>query len=515
MTARPVTAMIGISLVIMLIALDQTIVSTALPSIVAELKGYTLYPWVATGYLLTSAVLIPIVGRLGDIYGRKSFLTSAIAIFTISSVLCALSGTMIQLVVARALQGIGGGMLIGTAFASIPDLFPELKERVRWQVMISSAFGISSAVGPALGGWMTEHFGWRSVFYVNIPLGALALAVVWRYLPVIIHHQKEKIGLDWAGVILLILALSTLLVTSELSSSLGFLSWIFWSLITLSIGFGYLFIKHQLKSTSPITPSHLLKNPVVRTLSLLAFFSGFMLFVLVLYMPLLLQAGFSLSPKVAGGLVTPILVTMTVGSIINGRLITRVHNSRYLYTGGVCFLILGMLLISQADQYSDDLYLLISFAICGLGLGFQIPNLIVQMQATVARTDLGSSSALIQTLRTVGGMFGASIGGLIVNVSFSNTVGQHLNQLGISDESVINLLSSPQILVRELDQEKFQQVANHLGLNALELLQQARLFLIEGVHHAVWFTIIVAMISFIMSLKLPNISRQQEKTTSI
>jgi len=152
MKYHPVTAMLGISLVIMLIALDQTVVGTALPSIVADLKGYSLYPWIAAIYLLTNAIFIPIIGRLGDIHGRKPFLIGAIALFTIASVLCGLSTSMLQLVMARALQGAGGGMLVGSAFASVPDLFPDLKQRVRWQVMLSSAFGISSAVGPALGG---------------------------------------------------------------------------------------------------------------------------------------------------------------------------------------------------------------------------------------------------------------------------------------------------------------------------------------------------------------------------
>ena len=156
--------MLGISLVIVLIALDQKVVGTAMPSIVADLKGYSLYPWIAAVYLLTNAIFTPIIGRLGDIHGRKPFLIAAIVLFTAASVFCGMASSMLALVFARALQGAGGGMLIGSAFASVPDLFPDLKQRVRWQVLLSSAFGISSAIGPALGGLMTEHIGWRMFF---------------------------------------------------------------------------------------------------------------------------------------------------------------------------------------------------------------------------------------------------------------------------------------------------------------------------------------------------------------
>jgi len=167
-------AMLGMCFVMMLVAIDQTVVGTALPTIVAELRGFELYAWVATSYLLTSVITVPIFGRLGDYYGRKPFVVAAIVLFTLASVLCGAADTMLELVLARALQGIGGGMLVGTAFACIPDLFPDPHVRLRWQVMLSAAFGIANAVGPTLGGALTEHYGWRSVFYVNLPSASWA-----------------------------------------------------------------------------------------------------------------------------------------------------------------------------------------------------------------------------------------------------------------------------------------------------------------------------------------------------
>lgn len=168
-------AMLGICFVVVLVALDQTVVGTALPTVVAELKGFELYAWVATSYLLTSVVTVPIFGRLGDFYGRKPFVIASIVVFTLASVMCGMAGSMTFLVWSRALQGIGGGMLVGTAYACIPDLFPDARVRLRWQVMLSASFGIANAIGPTLGGWMTQAFGWRSVFYVNVPFGVLGL----------------------------------------------------------------------------------------------------------------------------------------------------------------------------------------------------------------------------------------------------------------------------------------------------------------------------------------------------
>src|SRR3954449_3708640 len=186
-------AMVGISLVNMLGALDQTVVSTALPSIVSELKGFDYYAWIVTSYLLASVVTVPIFGRLGDYFERKAFVTTPIAPFTPASVLCGTAHTMIFLLIARGLQGIGGGMMVGTAFASIPDLFPDAHSRVRWQVIMAGAYGIGTAAGPSLGGFLSEHYGWRSTFYINLPVGLVSLLCVIFYLPFFRHTHTEKV----------------------------------------------------------------------------------------------------------------------------------------------------------------------------------------------------------------------------------------------------------------------------------------------------------------------------------
>src|SRR5215475_1446028 len=180
-------------------------------SLLAELRGFELYAWVATSYLLTSVITVPIFGRLGDYYGRKPFVIASIVVFTGASVLCGAANSMLFLVIARGLQGIGGGMLVGTAFACIPDLFPDSVVRLRWQVLMSTAFGIANAVGPSLGGFLTQYYGWRSVFYVNLPVGLLSLFFVWKYLPHLRHVAHEaRMRLDWPGALLIAVALGSL-----------------------------------------------------------------------------------------------------------------------------------------------------------------------------------------------------------------------------------------------------------------------------------------------------------------
>src|SRR5579863_5733738 len=176
-------AMLGIVCVTMLVALDQTIVGTAMPRIVAELKGFDLYAWVATSYMLASVITIPIFGRLGDLFGRKPFLLAAIVLFTSASALCGLANSMLFLVVARGVQGIGGGILLGTVFAAVADLFPDPKLRLRWLVLVTSTFGVANVIGPTLGGMLTQMRGWRLVFFVNVPIGLASLLFVQMFLP--------------------------------------------------------------------------------------------------------------------------------------------------------------------------------------------------------------------------------------------------------------------------------------------------------------------------------------------
>ena len=327
----------------MLVALDQTVVGTALPTIVAELKGFDLYAWVATSYLLTSVITVPIFGRLGDYYGRKPFVIASIVVFTVASALCGLANSMMFLVLARGLQGIGGGMLVGTAFACIADLFPDNVVRLRWQVLISSAFGIANAVGPSLGGFLTQYYGWRSVFYVNLPVGALSLFFVWRFLPHLRHVAHEgKMRLDWPGAALIAVALGSLQMFVETVPKQGLNAETI-TLVAASIASSVALWVWEKRCDYAILPIDMFRNKSLAALFTLAILGGFTMFSLLFYAPLLFQGGFGMSPKDAGLMITPLVVFITIGSIANGRIVTRVKNPNAMLYVGFALLVLACL----------------------------------------------------------------------------------------------------------------------------------------------------------------------------
>ena len=270
-------AMVGISLAFMLIALNTSVVGTAMPSIVADLSGYALYQWSASAFLVGNAVMIPITGRLGDLYGRKPFVLASVLLFALASIACGASQTMVQLVLARACQGLAGGMLLGVASACVPDLFPDEVQRVRWQVLLSAGYGIALAVGPWMGGWLTENVGWRYVFYINLPVALAALLMVWVYFPHIVHHEGLVAGgrsIDWMGALLLLLAMGGLLGAAEYSQLHGFANfralglWVGTSVLT------YGFFRHQYHTAAPIVPPEILDNQGARKLMLLGMLTG-------------------------------------------------------------------------------------------------------------------------------------------------------------------------------------------------------------------------------------------------
>lgn len=502
--------MFGIATVMTLIAFDQTVVGTALPRVIAELQGFAYYAWVGAAYLLTNAIFIPITGRLGDLYGRKPFVIASILVFSLASALCGLATTMGMLVAARAVQGIGGGMLIGAAFASVSDLFPEPMVRARWQAILSVTFGIASGVGPVLGGWMTEHLGWRSVFYVNLPIGVLALALVWRFLPHITHHEDDDRSLDWAGALLMSAAIAALLLATETGKGGGFRHPVFWGLVVLAGAFGSVFARHQTHTAAPIVPPHLFDIMAVRRLCALAALIGFVLFVMVYYLPLMLQGGFDLSPKAAGTLFSPLVVSITLGSVVNGRLLPRLRAPEKMIARGLLIVSAGICGLLLIDAQTPHLVLAVLFAVCGFGFGFQLANLTLQVQAAVPRRDMGAASAVIQTTRTIGNMFGASLAGLVVDLQFHAAAGAALTRARVDAQGVAALFTSPQLLVRGEDQASLAHFAQALGFSAPQLLDEARIGLIDGVRVALAVCLACALAGYVVARGLPPFASRRE-----
>lgn len=437
-------AMLGVSLVLMLSALDQTVIGNALPSIVAELNGFELYAWVATGYLLASIVTIPIFGRLGDFYGRKPFVLAATLIFTLASLACALANDMWVLLAGRALQGIGGGMLIGTAFACVPELFPDTAQRLRWQVLLSAMFSVINAIGPGLGGYLTGEFGWRSVFWLNLPLGCLAFVMAWRFLPWYRPQHSGAIRLDWLGALLIVVLLGSLQL---------FVQWLGHSDGVLSIALGVLAAAALLglwwwerRCQHALLPAALFASPSLRRLFGLSMIAGAIMFTLLFYLPLLLQGSYGYSPQDAGLLITPLALSITLGAIVNSRLVTRLQNPNRVPLAGFAALSLACVALATIGLRGSFQMLLMLILLAGLGLGFILLNLTVFTQTLAERPLLGIATALTQSLRLVGGLLGTAIMGALVKWLYLSDLQRALEAAGQSP--ALARFSDPQVLLQ-------------------------------------------------------------------
>ena len=411
--------MAGVSATVVLAALDSTIISTTLPRVAEALNGMALYAWVGTGYLLATAASILIFGRLGDMFGRKPLMLLSVLIVALGSIACGLSQTMTQLIIFRSLQGIGGGMMIATAFAAPADLFPDAKQRVRWMALVSAAFAMASGIGPVLGGAATQALGWRAAFFIAPIAAAGAFFLLARYFPRIrpIHDGSRKI--DWLGAILLVLAVGAPLAALELAFASGDHArpMLGLALAVAGVAAIAILIPTERRVSSPIFPLRVLGGAESRLLNLAAMMVGAVMFVQIFYSPLLLQQVLNYTPSEAGLLLTPLVAAISVGSIINGRLFPKQSEPQRLMVFGGCLLAAGSLMVLLISPGTSAWWILAAFFVNGCALGFLLPNLTLFMQMLSERRDVGVASALVQTTRAIGSALGTALVGIIISHS--------------------------------------------------------------------------------------------------
>ena len=420
-------AMSGIAASAVVVAFDSTIVSTSLPKVSQALDGMALYAWVGTGYFLASAVSIMIFGRLGDLFGRKPLLLTALTIVTLASVLCGLSQTMGQLIGFRVLQGIGGGMMMATAFAAPADLFPDPRRRVRWMVLVSTSFAVASGLGPVVGGAVTEALGWRAAFFVTPLASLIALYTTWRYFPRINSTRTTTPSLDWLGGLVLTVAVGAPLAGIGRLSAATDGAQQLWGLGLIALGLTAvaLLIPVERRATTPIFPLRILRSREARLINLAGVMAGAVMFIMIFYMPLLLQEDFGFSPTYAGLLLTPFVAVMPLGSIINGRLFPRQAEPARLMLFGSVLLGVGCLVTLTFSANSPAWWIVLTMSVSGAGLGFLLPNFTLFMQMLAEQRDVGVASALIQTTRSFGGAVGTALVGIAV-AKLSVTMGVRL-----------------------------------------------------------------------------------------
>ncbi|ADT99281.1 MDR family MFS transporter [Mycolicibacterium gilvum] len=433
---------VAVVLGMLLAALDQTIVATALPTVVADLGGAGHQSWVVTSYLLASTIATAIVGKLGDLFGRKMIFGVAILFFLAGSVLCGIASTMEMLVASRALQGIGGGALMVTATALIGEVIP-LRDRGRYQGALGAVFGVTTVIGPLLGGYFTDHLTWRWAFWINVPIGIVVLIVALATIPALSRRGKPVI--DYAGIVLIGLGASALTLATSWGGSTY--AWSSPMIIGLFVGSAValaVFVRVELRATEPVLPIRLFASPVFTVCCVLSFIVGFAMLGALTFLPTFMQFVDGVSATESGLRTLPMVGGLLLTSMGSGVLVSRTGRYKIFPVLGTAVMTVGFVLLSQMDAttpvWQQSAYLFV----LGTGIGMCMQVLVLIVQSTANFSDLGVATSGVTFFRTIGSSFGAAIFGSLFANFLDSRIGGALAASGAPPEAA----QSPQVLHR-------------------------------------------------------------------
>jgi EmrB/QacA subfamily drug resistance transporter len=423
----------GLMLGMFLAALDATIVATALPTIVGDLGGLDSLSWVVTSYLLAQTVVTPLYGKFGDLFGRKTLFQVAITVFLVGSVLCGIAGSIGQLIVFRGLQGLGAGGLVVLAQAIIADVVSP-RERGRYQGYFGATFGVAMLIGPLLGGLLTDHLSWRWVFYVNVPVGILALLVTSATLPA--NSGRRQVVIDWAGTVLLSAAITLLVLLTAWGGS----EYDWGSSVIIGLGIAVVVLTAALvwvegRAAEPALPLRLFRLRTVSVACAVSFVVGIAMYGGTTYLPTFLQIANGASASNSGLLLVPLLLGLVGSSMVAGQVVTRTGRYRVLPIIGMAVATVGMYLLSTLDTDSSNLESAAYMVVFGVGLGLVMQILVLASQNEAEMEDLGVATSTVNFFRSVGGSVGVAVFGSLVSSRLAELLG-NAEALGITPEQL-------------------------------------------------------------------------------
>lgn len=437
----------GVMLGMLLASLDQTIVGTAMPRVIAELHGMQHYAWVFTAYMLASTVMVPIYGKLSDLYGRRPFFLLGMLLFLVGSALSGTSQSIEQLIVYRAIQGLGAGAMMPIAQAIIGDSFPPA-ERGRLQGVLMSVFGLSSIVGPLLGGWITDNWGWRWCFYVNMPVGVLAIVTAGFALPRQRTHKRHRV--DYLGAALLIAAaVPMLLAFSWGGTQYAWGSWPIVGLLAFSVMMWAAFMAVEQRAAEPIITPSLFKNRVFSASVAATFLAGIGMFGSIMYLPLYVQGVLGHSATNSGMVLTPMMLSFMLSSAAGGWIMTRTGRYKWLAIAAFAIASVGMFLLAHMDDHATQWIVMRNMVVTGLGIGVTMSLFTIVVQNAFPFGQLGQVTGSLQFFRSIGGTIGVALLGAAMTSRFKAELTAKLPP-GLAHAlppSAQSLLGNPQALV--------------------------------------------------------------------
>ncbi|MBK4204384.1 multidrug efflux MFS transporter MdtP [Bacillus spizizenii] len=506
----------GLIIAMFFSALDGTIVGTAMPKIVGDLGGLSMMTWLTTAYLLTSTTIVPIAGKLADLLGRRIVYVSGLIIFMAASALCGMANNMTELIIFRGLQGIGGGIMMPMAMIVIGDLFTG-KQRAKFQGVFGAIYGLASVIGPQIGGWIVDSLNWKWVFYINLPVGIIAVIFIARGLQG--RQQTGPINFDIAGIFTMIVGVvSLLLALSFGGKDYAWGSWQILGLFALALIGIVSFIIVESKAKEPILPMYLFKNRTFTFLNLIGFFMSIGMFGAITFVPFFMQGIVGVSASESGTIMTPMMISMIITSIIGGQLVYKVGIKPQIITGMIV-MAGGFLLLTTLDLDTSKLVATSYMAIIGLGMGLVMPILTLALQESFSKEELGVVTSSSQFFRSIGGTFGITMLGAVMNARsgslLTDKLVPYLDSLPAQASSFAAQLkgmidTNPQGLLQSLfSPDAIKQIPAAFSSHIMPILKTS---LMDSLHSVFYTGLIFIAVGAVFTLFLKPIKLSNKKT---